>query len=196
MPRNPSPNTPVLEDIIDHVDLDQLLQGCRQKDRASQQRLYSQFYNYAMSVARRYVNNLETAEEICNDTFFKVFTKIELYSGAMPFRYWLRRILINTAIDRLRSGMNTPALVELQSWQDPEWDSGIIEELTHEQIIGMLDQLPPAYRMAFNLFVVDGFTHEEIAEVLQISVGASKSNLSRARQHLRKLLPNDFELSR
>lgn len=196
MARNLPPESPVREDRIANVDLDQLLQGCRQKNSASQHQLYAGFYNYAMSIARRYSNNLETAEEITNDTFFKVFTKIDLYNGNMPFRYWLRRILINTAIDRLRSEINHLQLVEIQDWQAPEWESGIIEELTRDQIIGLLDQLPPAYRAAFNLFVVDGYSHEEIATLLQISVGSSKSNLSRARQHLRTLLANDFEFTR
>ncbi len=185
-----------MQDSIENVDLDQLIHGCRRKDRNSQHRLYSAFYNYAMSIARRYIHQSEMAEEVVNDAFFKVFTKIDLYPGTMPFRYWLRRILINTAIDQLRQGMNKMQLVELAAWNDPDWDSGIIESLTHGQILELMDQLSPAYRAVFNLYVVDGFSHEEIAEMLQISVGGSKSNLSRARQQLRVLLSNDFEFSK
>ena len=184
-----------MDEIIENVDLEQILHGCRLQKRASQQRLYARFYNYAMSIARRYVDNQETAEEVTNDAFFKVFTKIDRYSGKMAFRIWLRRILINTAIDRLRSSLNAPATLELESWHDMEQDIGIVEDLTREQILAMLDQLPPSYRTVFNLFVVDGFSHEEIAQTLQISIGASKSNLSRARQHLRLLLLNDLEFS-
>lgn len=178
------------------VDIDQTLNGCRKNERASQQRLYAHYYNYAMTVARRYSGNTETAEELVNDAFFKVFTKFQLYSGTLPFQLWLRRIVINTAIDRFRSNMNRLQLVELQSWHEEETSSGIEEHLTHQQILQMLDQLPPAYRTVFNLYVVDGFSHEEIGNLLEISVGSSKSNLSRARQHLKNILSSDFEFSK
>ncbi|MFN0034123.1 MAG: RNA polymerase sigma factor, partial [Saprospiraceae bacterium] len=135
----------------------------------------------------------ETAEEVVNDSFFKVFTKIHLYVGNQPFRPWLRRVVVNTAIDRLRANMSIPPGTELQSWHDPGSLTGIEEDLTREQIWAMLDQLPPAYRTVFNLAVVDGFSHEEIGAALGISVGASKSNLSRARQHLKNILQKEFE---
>lgn len=173
-----------------------ILDGCRQKQRASQHRLYALFYNYAMTVAQRYTGTLETSEEVVNDAFFKVFTKLHLYGGDQPFRQWLRRIIINTAIDRYRSNLATQPVEELQPWHHPPAEDGTIEHLTQEQILAMLGRLPPAYRTVFNLFVVDGFSHEEIAALLEISPGASKSNLSRARQHLKTILSTDFDFSR
>jgi RNA polymerase sigma-70 factor (ECF subfamily) len=178
---------------IHDVDIDQLIKGCRNNHRASQQRLFAHFYNYAMSIARRYMGDSETAEEVVSDAFFKVFTKIHLFSDGQPFRPWLRRVLVNTAIDRLRSNMAMPPETNLEVWHDVGTLTGIEESLTKEQIWGMLDRLPPAYRTVFNLAVVDGFSHEEIAETLQISIGSSKSNLSRARQHLKTILKNEFE---
>ena len=175
------------------VNLKEILEGCRQHKRSSQQRLFGMFYNYTMTIARRYMGDTETAEEVVNDAFFKVFTKIELFSIEQPFRPWLRRVVVNTAIDRIRSQVNDAAVSELQQWNDPAIHSGIEESLTQEQIWAMLDRLPPAYRTVFNLAVIDGFSHEEISEALQISVGASKSNLSRARQHLKNLLRKEFE---
>ncbi|MBC7778119.1 MAG: RNA polymerase sigma factor [Phycisphaerae bacterium] len=175
------------------VQLEEILDGCRQNKRASQQRLYAHFYNYAMTIARRYMGNTEIAEEVVNDSFFKVFTKIHLFLGGQPFKPWLRRVIVNTAIDRLRANMNLAPETELQAWHDSGSLTGIEEELTREQIWAMLDRLPPAYRTVFNLAVVDCFSHEEIAAALQISVGASKSNLSRARQHLRTILKTEFE---
>lgn len=177
----------------DDVNLEEILEGCRQNHRASQQRLYAQFYNYAMTIARRYMGNIELAEEVVNDSFFKVFTKIDLFQGGQPFKPWFRRIIVNTSIDRLRANMSIAPEAELQPWHDTGALNGIEEELTKEQIWAMLDKLPPAYRTVFNLAVVDCFSHEEIAAALQISVGASKSNLSRARQHLRTLLKTEFE---
>ncbi len=175
------------------VQLEEILHGCRQNHKASQQRLFAHFYNYAMTIARRYMGNTEIAEEVVNDAFFKVFTKIHLFVGSQPFRPWLRRVIVNTAIDRLRANMNFIPETELQTWHDPGALTGIEEDLTREQIWAMLDRLPPAYRAVFNLAVVDGFSHEEIATALQISVGSSKSNLSRARQHLKIILKTEFE---
>lgn len=185
-----------MDGIIDSVDILQIIEGCRQNKRASQHRLYAQFYNYATTIARRYTGNLEAAEEVVNDAFFKVFTKINLYSGEQPFRFWFRRVLINTAIDHMRAKLNTPPMAELQPWHDAESEPGIVEDLTREQILALIDQLPPAYRAVFNLFVVDGFSHDEISDLLNISTGTSKSNLARARQHLRGILSDDFEFSR
>lgn len=179
-----------------NVNIEYLLEGCRRNKRASQNQLFATFYNYAMSIARRYTGNLESAEEVVNDAFFKVFTKIQLYNGAQPFRFWLRRIVINTAIDRLRSGIHQQNAVEWQPMHDSQTEPGIVEDITREQVLSMIDLLPPSYRAVFNLFTVDGFSHEEIAEMLQISVGASKSNLSRARQHLKNIFADDFEFSR
>lgn len=175
------------------VNLDQIIEGCRRGDRRSQQQLFSRFYNYTMTIARRYMGSRDLAEEVVSDTFFKAFTKINLYEGSMPFQPWLRRIVINTAIDRLRSNIaekiSQDSLVQTELYEEPS----IIADLTKEQIWAMLDHLPPGYRAVFNLAVVDGYTHEEVAESLGITVGASKSNLSRARQYLRRLLRNEFE---
>ena len=175
------------------MNLDQIIEGCRRGDRRSQQQLFSRFYNYAMTIARRYMGSRDLAEEVVSDAFFKVFTKINLYEGSMPFQPWLRRIIINTAIDRLRSNiaekLNQDSLGHTELYEE----SPVIADLTREQIWAMLDQLPTGYRAVFNLAVVDGYTHEEVAETLGITVGASKSNLSRARQYLRRLLRNEFE---
>jgi RNA polymerase sigma-70 factor (ECF subfamily) len=146
-----------------------------------------------MTIARRYMGSRDLAEEVVSDAFFKAFTKINLYEGAMPFQPWLRRIVINTAIDRLRSNIaekiNQDNLTHSELYEEPT----IVADLTREQIWAMLDSLPPGYRAVFNLAVVDGYTHEEVAKSLGITVGASKSNLSRARQYLRRLLRNEFE---
>ena len=181
---------------VHDVNLDHLLEGCRQGQRASQHQLFAMLYNYAMSIARRYTGNIEAAEEVVNDAFFKVFTKISLYNGEQPFRFWLRRIVINTAIDRIRSSLHQYSVTELQPWHDSFSEPGIVEDMTREQILAMLDLLPPSYRAVFNLFTVDGFSHEEIADTLGISVGASKSNLARARQHLKSIFSDDFEFSK
>lgn len=178
-------------------ELDELIRGCRNNQRASQYRLFSRFYNYAMTVASRYVSGHDAAEEVVNDAFFKVFTKIHLFEPRDEggFRAWLRRIVINTAIDRLRSALHQQNFQEWNAGNDPAWDAGIIEQLTEEQIFALLEQLTPAYRAVFNLFVVDGYSHEAIAETLGISIGTSKSNLARARQRLKILLADELDIT-
>lgn len=180
----------------DESKIGDLLRQCRQRKRSAQHQLFQIFYNYAMSIARRYVSNTETAEEVVNDAFFKVFTKVDLYEESLPFRFWLRRIVINTAIDRLRSTLKTHESGTHYEQQALIIESSVVEDLTREQILAALDRLPPAYRTVFNLFVVDGFSHEEIAQMLNISSGTSKSNLARARQHLRALFSDDFEFKK
>ena len=193
MQRNPNAGFPVQNMEENAVQVKNILEGCRQKNRTSQQQLYALYYNYAMTIARRYVHHTDRAEEVVNDAFFKVFTKLHLFSADQPFRPWLRRIIINTAIDAIRSKLRIPHEAELTAINEPGVQIDVEENITREQIWGMLDKLPPAYRTVFNMAVVDGFTHEEISDALQISVGTSKSNLARARQYLKKLLKDEFE---
>jgi RNA polymerase sigma factor (sigma-70 family) len=181
------------DDVLTY-ELDDIIAGCLRQHRASQQRLFALFYNYAMSVARRYAGNLNNAEDVVNEAFFKAFTKLELFDNRYPFKAWFRRIIINTCIDQYRSSLHHQSLSLTDQVMEIEQEDSIVEDLTQQQIFDLLDQLPPAYRTVFNLYVVDGFTHEEIGTTLGISVGSSKSNLSRARQHIKKLLNKELAL--
>lgn len=176
-----APNIPVLAD---------LLAGCLRNHRQSQELLYRQFYGYAMSVCLRYSPTREGAMEVLNDGFFKVFTRLEQYDPTQPFTAWLRRIMINTAVDHYRK--------EVRHQQHDSVDDAhhtvasefadAVSQLAHEELLGLVQRLSPAYRLVFNLYVMDGFTHDEIADQLGITTGASKSNLARARENLRRLL--------
>ncbi|AQG81911.1 RNA polymerase sigma factor [Spirosoma montaniterrae] len=170
--------------------LPDLLAGCLRNHRRSQELLYRQFYGYAMSVCLRYAPTREGALEVLNDGFLKVFTRLEQYDPTQPFKGWLRRILINAAVDHYRQE------VRHHYHEDVEKTSQTLatnaadanSQLAHEELLGLIQQLSPGYRLVFNLYVMDGFTHEEIATQLGISVGASKSNLARARENLRLLI--------
>ena len=176
-------------------ELNKIIEGCRERHQASQYKLYSHFYNYAMSVARRYVFALEECEEVVNDAFFKVFNKIELFTESFSFKAWLRRIVVNTAIDRIRAQQRLPKTQEIvHDAHDTDIESDLIVRMTKEQILRLVHQLPTAYRTVFTLYVVDEFSHEEIAEALNISIGASKSNLSRARQNLKRILEQEEKI--
>ena len=172
-----------------------LLAGCLRQNRRSQELLYRQFYGYAMSICLRYTQTREEAVEVLNDGFLKVFTRLNQYNSEQPFKPWLRRILINTATDHYRQRVQYPGQHDLMAAEQvSSGDADAISSLSHDYLLSLVQTLTPAYRLAFNLYAIDGYSHDEIAGQLGISVGASKSNLARAREKLRLLLqkkPND-----
>ncbi|GAB3890706.1 RNA polymerase sigma factor [Spirosoma agri] len=170
--------------------LPELLAGCLRNQRRSQELLYRQFYGYAMSVCLRYAPTREGALEVLNDGFLKVFTRLDQYEPAQPFKGWLRRILINTAVDHYRQEVrhfyheDVEQANQVAVTESPD----VYSQLAQEELMRLIQRLSPAYRLVFNLYVIDGFSHDEIASQLGISAGASKSNLARARENLRQLV--------
>jgi len=173
------------------INLGLILEGCLRKNRYSQEKLYQHFYGYAMSICLRYAKNQEEAREILNDSFFKVFKKLNLYDKQYPFKIWLRRILINTAIDYYRKKQRKPLFIALENAAaipDDSIDTFEIDPTINA--LPILQKLPPSYRIVFNLYVMEGYKHREIAEQLGISINTSKSNLARAKQKLKALIKN------
>lgn len=175
----PEHNTPVLLDLLD---------GCLKKDRRSQELLYKHFYGYAMNICLRYSKSREEAKEVLNDGFFKILSKLESFDKERPFKTWLARIMINTALDHYRQEVVKERYEAFENEDQVSVDEVAISKLSFDELINMIQQLTPSYRIVFSMHVIDGFSHEEIASALQITVGASKSNLSRARERLREML--------
>jgi len=145
-----------------------------------------------MGICLRYARDRDEAVEILNDGFYKVLTRLDRYDPAKPFLPWLSRIMTNTAIDHYRSELKHPITSDLTELEVQGKEDDIQSKLNYDDLIKLIQTLPPGYRAVFNLFAVDGYTHEEIAEQLGISVGTSKSNLFKARQKLKSMLePND-----
>lgn len=167
-----------------------LVEGCRRQNSDSQMRLYKQFYSYAMGVSLRYAKNREEALEITNDAFLKVFAKIDQYDLEQPFLPWFRKILIHASIDYHRKyhKLEQPLDLAYLKQTNKTTNNEALENLAFEDLIKVMQMLSPAYRLVFNLYVVDGLTHQEIAEKLDISVGSSKSNLSKARTKIKSML--------
>ncbi|HWC54805.1 MAG TPA: RNA polymerase sigma factor [Chitinophagaceae bacterium] len=179
--------------------------ACALNSRESQKILYSSFYGYAMAICDRYTNNQEDAVEILNDGFLKVFREIHHYKPAYAdvvssFKGWLRKIMVYTAIDHFRKNKKHQVVSDLDDvvYQVTAESEDAVDKLSYEEIIRAIQDLSPAYRTVFNLFVIEGLSHDEIAEKLEISTGTSKSNLSKARKQLQKILfkKNQIELSR
>jgi RNA polymerase sigma-70 factor (ECF subfamily) len=170
--------------------LDELLSGCRSNDRRSQQALYDRFYAYGLAVALPYCSGAGEAREVLNEAFLKVFTGIGRYDPAQSFTTWLRVIVVRTAVNRYHHRMREPDWLELDEALLPPADlpGEALDQLTVEEVLRLTQQLPSAYRLALNLYAVEGYSHLEIAEMLGISAGASKSNLSKARARLRQLM--------
>lgn len=173
----------------DKLNLDLLLQGCRDGRRSSQKKLYELFYGYGINICLRYAKNQAEAQEMLNDGFLRVFTRLHQYDSDFPFRVWLRRVLINAAIDYHRKHKRYHLTHVEENMGQFIDDQQVYPKVgDNDDVLAVIQQLPPAYQMVFNLYVMEGYKHQEIAEKLNISVGASKSNLSRAKEKLRQIL--------
>ena len=179
-------------DSISKDKLIVLINGCLEKDRNSQRLLYNHYFSLGMSIALRYSNSREEAIEILNDSFIKVFNKLSTYNIEKSFNGWLRRIVINTALDSYRKNKKHYHHFQLEDNLVTYQEN--FEEIKYDEILKLVQQLSPTYKAIFNLYVIDGHSHEEIAEMMEISVGASKSGLSRARANLRKLLKRVYQI--
>jgi RNA polymerase sigma factor (sigma-70 family) len=166
----------------------ELIDGCRQHIQADQEALYQRFFALGMSVALRYAPSREDALEILNDAFMKVFTHIDRYDAARPFTSWFRRILVNTALDHYRSSRRYHEVIELgEELPEGSVSSDALDRLEADDILVMFAKLPESWRVVYNLHEVEGFSHEEIGEMLGIASGTSRSHLARARARLRLL---------
>lgn len=169
--------------------LEAIINGCKKNDRHSQKELYSNFYSYAMSICIRYTGNEADAVEVLNDGFLKVFNNIKKFDVSKPFKPWLRRILVNSCLDHIKKNAkhnHLSDISEAQIQETTELDPD--HNLDYQEILTKIGQLSPAYRAVFNLYVIDGYKHHEIAERLGITTSTSKANLTRAKAVLRSLL--------
>ena len=164
-----------------------IIKGCRKRQRKSQKELYKKFYAYGMSITLRYADSREQAAEVLNDAFMKVFTNIEKYDPDRPFKPWLRQIIVNTAINQYHKNQKKLQKTDLQSINHkPARNQEVLSGMSYYEIIEMVQELTPAYRTVFNLYVIEGYAHSEIAQILDITEITSRSHLLRARKQLKE----------
>lgn len=171
----------------------EIIEGCVKGDSKCQQIIYQKFYGKMLGACMRYSKDREEARDILQDGFLKVFTNIKSYGGKGSFEGWLRKVIINTALDYIRKSKQLiqyadSDYVDENAEEIKEEDNNEYTNISTSEIMEAVQQLPTAYRTVFNMFVVDGFSHADIAEQLGISVGTSKSNLSKAKMNLKKVL--------
>ncbi len=176
-------------------ELKNIIDGCVKAKRESQKMFYKLYYGFAMGVCMRYCNYQDEAVEIVNDGFLKVFKTIGNFTpkyenAESSLMGWLKQIMIHTAIDSYRKNIKHSLVVELDDvhFNINDVDENAIEILSYKEIIKLVQKLSPAYRTVFNMYVLDGYKHEDIAKHLNISVGTSKSNLAKARVNIQNML--------
>jgi RNA polymerase sigma-70 factor (ECF subfamily) len=181
-----------LEEKDNH--LIEVLIGCNKMHRASQKLLYEKFYSYGMGICLRYADNRDEASAILNDGFMKIFKSISQFDLTKPFKPWFRKVMVNTAINHFHQKQRQIHIEDIESAEHEAQVEKILSGISYQEIIGLLQKLPPAYRTVFNLYVIEGYKHEEIAKMLGITAGTSKSNLSKAKESLRKIMNDFFEV--
>ena len=170
------------------AELQELINGCIQKERAAQSRLYHLYCNKMMGICMWYAKSKQEAEEILQDGFIRIFTYIHTYKGEGSLEGWIRRVIVNTALLKFRNKKNE--LMRVVDYDADVHDNGerasFVSHFDEKELLKLIQTLTPVYRMVFNLFVMEGMKHREISELLGISEGTSKSNLADARAILQK----------
>jgi RNA polymerase sigma-70 factor (ECF subfamily) len=179
--------------------LDSIIAGCIKNDRVSQEKLFKLFYGKLMVVCTRYTGDKDSAQEILQEGFIKIFDKIATFESNGSFEGWMRRIVTNTALDFIRKHKKNMWVEETEvntkeDYIDPYEESSFEEsfQLKAEFALEAIQQLSPAYKTVFNLYVMEEYSHKEIAELLGISEGTSKSNLAKAKINLQKIIEKKY----
>ena len=172
---------------------EEIISNCKTGSLKYQELLYKRFYGYAMGISLRYSLNKDDAMEVVNDAFIKVFGAIVNYNSDRPFKAWLRTIIVNTAIDRRRKDMKHQLTVELDNAISLSSNLNAVDNLELKELLALLKELPPLQLAIFNLFEIDGYSHDEISVMLSISVSSSRVYLSRAKEKLRNILRSEAQ---
>ncbi|MFZ9718449.1 MAG: RNA polymerase sigma factor [Chitinophagaceae bacterium] len=166
---------------------EELIAGSKAEDRRSQQALYQLYAPTLYAVALRYMGTQADAQDVLQESFIKIFRAIHGFRGDGSFEGWIRRIVVNTAIEHIRKKHVITSAIETQQEEALESETAsALDQLGEQELLQMIAALPPGYRSVFNLFAIEGYAHKEIAELLQISEGTSKSQLARARLMLQE----------
>lgn len=178
-------------------NLKYIIAGCIAGNRNCQSDLYVLFSPQMMVVCLRYSKNLEEAEEILQDGFIRAFKFIGQFKHEGSFEGWIRKIMVNCALQKLRSQVNLRIVVPLNTeLHDDQYDDNIVEKMNGKEMLDLVQTLSPAYRMVFSLYHFEGYKHREIAELLGIEEGTSKSNLAQAKRILQNVVKKNLTVEK
>ena len=165
----------------------ELIDNCRKNNPIAQRALYDKYARKMMAVCLRYGSDYDTAQDLMQEGFIKVFTAIDSYTGNGSFEGWIRRIFINTALEYLRRNDILRETVDIDDSEPmQEIDYSTVEQMSADELMELVAELPTGFRTVFNLFVVEGYNHKEIGEMLGITESTSRSQLTRAKKWLQK----------
>ena len=172
----------------------ELFRRCLEGESRAQELLYKRYFSFAMSLCMRYSRDKYEAMQIVNDSYMKVLRNIREFDSSKSFRSWYGRILINSAVDNYRRNLKHSSHLQKSNEMeaDEEQEPSISAELSVNEILSLFNRLPDNYRLTFNLYEIEGYSHEEIGQILGISPSTSRSNLSRAKKMLRELYKKNF----
>lgn len=170
-----------------------LINGCIEGSRKMQEELYSRFSSKMYAVCLRYASDAEEAQDILQEGFIKVYKKLDSFRGDGSFEGWVRRIFVNTAIEHFRRRRYLQPVTEREENTIEGKSVSALDGLAEKDILALIQQLSPGYRTVFNMYVIEGYSHKEIGEMLGISEGTSKSQLSRAKVILQEFVKNFIE---
>ncbi|WP_245964463.1 RNA polymerase sigma factor [Rufibacter immobilis] len=156
--------------------------------RDAQHLLYHRYAGKMLSVSKRYARTDFEAEDILQDAFVKVFLYLKNFKGDCPLEFWIKRIVINTALKHQRSNRHLMVTEQEEEWEDVTENDSLDSQFAYEELLQLVRELPPRYQAVFNLYAIEGFSHKEIGEMLDITESTSKSQYSRARASLRQAL--------
>lgn len=171
-----------------NIEENDLINGCMEGNRRMQEQLYRRFSPRMYAVCLRYAGNTEEAEDILQEGFIKVFKKLDSFRREGSFEGWVRRIFVNTAIEHFRRKRYLMPVTEKEENTIEGKYTSVLDDLAAKDIMALVQELSPGYRTVFNMYVVEGYTHKEIADMLGISEGTSKSQLSRAKVILQDMV--------
>lgn len=179
------------------TNIDEIRQACVAGKHEAQEKLYNMFSAKLYTICLRYTGNAEDAQDVLQEGFIKIFQKIGQYNGSGSFEGWMKRIMVNASLEKYRKKYymyTVPA--EYDGVENQMDENGIIEGISADELLGLVQELTPQYRVVFNMYAIEGYSHKEIAETLSISEGTSKSNLSRARSILQHKIKKHFSVKR
>jgi RNA polymerase sigma-70 factor (ECF subfamily) len=169
-------------------DLEEVLSGCLKNRQSAQKTLYEKYYGFAKNISLRYASGHDEAVEMVNDGFMKIFTKISMYDPNQSFDAWFKTVMVRSCIDYYRKNHKKVAFVDVDELHYLAYDDQLLERISAEEIIELIQNLPPAYRTVFSLYVVEGYNHAEIGKMLGINEGTSRSNLAKARMKMQEMV--------
>jgi RNA polymerase sigma-70 factor (ECF subfamily) len=164
---------------------DELIEGCKHQNRKVQQMLYRKYAPAMYAVASRYAKMQQEAEDILQEAFVKVFQKIGHFRKDASLAYWIKRIVINTALNHQRSKLYLYPMVDVMDLKTRSAEHSSLDSFSHQELLKMVSELPDGCRIIFNLYAIEGYKHHEIAKMLEISEGTSKSQYARAKKLLK-----------